>query len=303
MQTLPLAETSQDKSEAAELLQAAKALDADPNAAGSPISKAGLSDWIPLNDPTVPPGLSPIPRRFLIAEGGDMKRAVMRWKATVDWRLEWGAETVLTTPHPNFDIIKKYYKHMFHLPDRHGHLVYYEMPGQINLPAVSRHGICREELLQHYRFNMEFLWRELQPRETDKLTIVLDCEGVGMRDLRGESAQFLKSTVSMMSTHYPQRSFKILILNAPGVVNLGFAAVKSLLSESTKAKIAIVPASQTAFEMLQVVAPENLPVAYGGTCSTPLGQSPSEQQLREYVLQHLAQASTPMQPVPLAAEH
>ena len=40
-----------------------------------------------------------------------------------------GAETVLTTPHPNFDIIKKYYPHMFHFPDKHGHLVYYEMPG------------------------------------------------------------------------------------------------------------------------------------------------------------------------------
>jgi CRAL/TRIO domain len=56
----------------------------------------------------------------------------------------------------------------------------------------------------------------------------------------------------MMSTHYPQRSYKIMILNAPGFLNGAFAAVKSMLSESTRAKIAMVPSSQTTAEMLQV---------------------------------------------------
>jgi CRAL/TRIO domain len=56
----------------------------------------------------------------------------------------------------------------------------------------------------------------------------------------------------MMSTHYPQRSYKIMILNAPGFLNGAFAAVKSILSESTRAKIAMVPSNQTTAEMLQV---------------------------------------------------
>jgi hypothetical protein len=58
-----------------------------------------------------------------------MKRALARWKLTVEWRAEWCADTVLQRPHPLFDVIKKYYMHCFHLPDKHGHLVYYEMPG------------------------------------------------------------------------------------------------------------------------------------------------------------------------------
>jgi CRAL/TRIO domain len=44
-----------------------------------------------------------------------------------------------------------------------------------------------------------------------------------------------------------------MILNAPGFLNGAFAAVKSILSESTRAKIAMVPSNQTTTEMLQVM--------------------------------------------------
>lgn len=51
--------------------------------------------------------------------------------------------------------------------------------------------------------------QELQPKQSQKLTIVIDLAGVGMRDLAGESVGFLKTTVGIMSRHYPQRSFKV----------------------------------------------------------------------------------------------
>jgi CRAL/TRIO domain len=77
-------------------------------------------------------------------------------------------------------------------------------------------------------------------------------QGVGLRDLRGETTAFLKQTVGLLSTHYPQRSFKIMVLNAPAFFGAAYAMVKGLLNESTRAKIAIVLPAQTATEMLQV---------------------------------------------------
>lgn len=81
---------------------------------------------------------------------------------------------------------------------------------------------------------------------------MLPPQGVGLRDLRGETTAFLKQTVGLLSTHYVQRSFKIMVLNAPAFFGTMYAMVKSLLNESTRAKIAIVLPANTATEMLQV---------------------------------------------------
>lgn len=49
----------------------------------------------------------------------------------------------------------------------------------------------------------------LQPRQSQRITIIIDLAGVKFRDLVGESVAFLKTSVGMMSKHYPQRSFKV----------------------------------------------------------------------------------------------
>lgn len=49
----------------------------------------------------------------------------------------------------------------------------------------------------------------LQPKQTQRITIIIDLAGVKFRDLVGESVIFLKTSVGMMSRHYPQRSFKV----------------------------------------------------------------------------------------------
>jgi hypothetical protein len=46
----------------------------------------------------------------------------------------------------------------------------------LNMAALREHGVDRAALIKHYLYCMEFLWRRVAPRESDKLTIVLDCE-------------------------------------------------------------------------------------------------------------------------------
>ncbi|CAM9257695.1 unnamed protein product [Phaeothamnion confervicola] len=246
-------------------------------------------------DPTT--GLPPMPRRFLLAELGDYRKALARWQQTLTWRAQEGVDAVLDEPYELFDVIKSFYFHCFHLPDRFGNLTYYEKPALMNWEGLRAYGIQKDELIRHCIYTFEYLWQRLQPRQTQKLTMVLDLEGVRMRDFAGEGMALLKSTVSMMSAHYPQRSFKILILNAPATFNLIFAGIRPLLAEHTRQKIAVLSPAAAAKGLLEVVDTANLPREYGGTCIVPLGESAYEQRTRQHVQHVLSSAGRKMRQI------
>ncbi|CAN0090374.1 unnamed protein product [Discosporangium mesarthrocarpum] len=237
-------------------------------------------------------GLEPMPMRFLLAENGDLEKAWARWAVTSAWRQEMTADHILSIPHHSFDQIKKHYKHCFHLSDHDGRLTYYERPGKSDLASLRREGIDKKQLLWHYIYCMEYLWQVLQPRQEQKLTIIIDLEGVGMRDLVGDSVSFLKTTVGMMAKHYPQRSFKILILNAPSFFNSIFSLVKPMLNENTKKKIDVVPPHNMALEMLKTIPAASLPPEYGGSCEVPLMESQAEINLAKHAKKIIEESNT-----------
>ncbi|CAN0076089.1 unnamed protein product, partial [Ectocarpus fasciculatus] len=82
-----------------------------------------------------------MPDSFLLAECGDYDKAYARWKATVLWREEEGANVALATPHPRFDLIKKHYPTYFHGKDKTGAVVYYEQLGQIDDEVLRKLGL------------------------------------------------------------------------------------------------------------------------------------------------------------------
>ena len=43
-------------------------------------------------------------------------------------------------------------------------------------------------------------------------------KGVGMRDLAGETLEFVRKAIKISGNHYPERSFKVFIINAPWYV-------------------------------------------------------------------------------------
>ena len=61
----------------------------------------------------------------------------------------------------------------------------------------------------------------------------------------------IKGVVNMTSTHYPQRSHKMLVLNVPGWFGFLFNIVKPLLNDAQKAKINIFRAHEVNYWILQ----------------------------------------------------
>lgn len=103
--------------------------------------------------------------------------------------------------------------------------------------------------------------------DTQKLCLVLDTRGLGMRDMGGESFEFIRRCTGVMQRHYPQRSFKIFFVNVPSWFGMAWKGVKPLLNEATRAKTSIVTESDTPAALLEWIDAENLPMEYGGRCS------------------------------------
>ncbi|CEG41901.1 phosphoinositol transporter [Plasmopara halstedii] len=218
-----------------------------------------------------------IPPAFAVAENGDIARAVKRYQATKAWRKQMQVEEILMRPQTHYDTIKTHYVQYLHKQDKLGHPLYIEKIGSINMRQFKKLGITQETLINHYLFAMEFTLKYAAHQvcscdacaasATQKLCIILDAKGIGMRDMGGEALDFFRRCTSIMQRHYPQRSLKIFIVNVSSWFSIAWKGVKPLLNEATRAKTNILTESETAASLLEFIDAENLPVAYGGTCA------------------------------------
>jgi hypothetical protein len=68
-----------------------------------------------------------IPPKFIDGCQGDMVEARRRWDITRSWREEFDVDSILSKPHPKFDIIKKHWPHFFLPAAKNGDPVYVEV--------------------------------------------------------------------------------------------------------------------------------------------------------------------------------
>nr|CCA19202.1 phosphoinositol transporter putative [Albugo laibachii Nc14] len=217
-----------------------------------------------------------IPASFLIAESENVSKAMERYQATLQWRVEMNVDKILETPHPKYYLIKSFYKQYIHKRDKLGHPIYFEKLATINMKALQKAAVSLDDLFYHYLFNIEFTVKYVASdtcacqaccaSKTRKLLIVLDARGIGMKDMSGEFLEFVRKGAGMMQRHYPQRSYKILIINVPSWFGMVWKGVKGLLNEATRQKTNILSETEAPTALLQLIDKENLPVEYGGQC-------------------------------------
>jgi len=208
-----------------------------------------------------------MPSRYVAAEMGDVAKAKVRWVETKRWRAEHGINSLLATPYPKFSRVRELCGHVFHGHSRDGHFVYIERPGKLNIKTIKAAGVSDEALQMHYLHNCEYQWSVLDNRLEAVCVTVLDLEGIGMRDMIGGSAMsFVKSVSKLLQAHYPVRSAKIVVINVPSWFNMIWKVVKPLLHERTIKKTMICNGADAAKTLLEIIAPDQLPAQYGGTC-------------------------------------
>jgi len=224
-----------------------------------------------------------IPDRYLRGCQGDMVEATKRWKETLQWRAEQNVDQILVEKQPHFRLIKECYPHFLHRRDKHGHPIYYELLGKIDLKALKAAGVTIDEMLRYYIFLTEYIWSVVEPDfEYGALVSILDVEGVGLFDLKGDALEFLKGAAKVVQQHYVERSSRLFIVNAPSWFSMMWKIIAPMLNENTRKKISILSSKDQTKALLELIDPQSLPARYGGEDSLELGKSPEEMEFRQY---------------------
>ena len=233
-------------------------------------------------------------KRFLNGEHGSIDIALKRWTVTSEWRRENDVDNILEQPHPNFEIIKANYPHYFACRARDGYVLYIEQPGKVKMKPMRRAGCKLKDLLWHYLYITEFMWTQVEPAEKGRSITVLDMKGVGLFDFAGEVVDFVKKCAKFTGEHYPERSFKIFVINVPRWFMTLYNMVKGWVAPETLAKIVICRNKSYQEKLRELIDPAVLPEIYGGDCTTPLAELPLEKMLRNNVYRHLVRTRTPL---------
>eukprot|EP00752_Nemacystus_decipiens_P005681 g5141.t1 len=237
-----------------------------------------------------------IPVRYVKGMEGDMVEARRRWIATLQWREEEKVDGILDEASPYFDIMKKYYPHFYYKHAKSGSVVYYEIPGQIDLTKLRENGCDMDGLCRHYVYITEFLWKELDKNPEGKLFTCMDMKGTKLSMFAGEVKEFLLRSAKMIGAHYPERSYKIFILNAPWWFSVVWKFVTPFVHANTRAKV-VVCGGNFLDKLSELIDLDSIPTAVGGQDPTPPLRSPQEMAMREHVVKVLKEKGVEMKPI------
>jgi hypothetical protein len=209
-------------------------------------------------------------------------------EASRRWRKAEGIDAILDEPQRRYFEIQSCYPTCIGKRTKKGHHLWIEQLGKIDLKGLKRRGISATHLLRHFAFMNEYVWRVLDRREDGRMTSIVDLEGVRLLDAVGDVWDFLRRLLAMQGAHYPQRTDKIFIVNAPRSLAFIWRIISPMISESTREKISIVrDKKEMARLLLSEVDADALPAVYGGRDHDPVEKIRFTVEMGEYVRERL----------------
>lgn len=224
-----------------------------------------------------------IPRRYMKMQNNKRDAAKKAMEATLAWRDEHDVNTILARPHPTFDVCKKVFPHYFCGRDNTNHVILLQRPGLIDLHMAKANGLTGEMLLFHYVYEMEYLWHIIEPHPDATMTSVVDLTGLNISVLRRtDLMRVVNLFVTTMDAHFPLRSHRTLLINAPKWFGAIYKLISPLLRESTKQKIQILSKGKKQEEVLQKLMAD-CPVPTGKNKLDEIPSSEMETEMRNFV--------------------
>ncbi len=127
----------------------------------------------------------------------------------------------------------------------------------------------------------------LNPDDVGQTLSVCDLNGITPGHFTGPVREAVREISELTKNHYPERSFRIAVVNAPYVFGwVIWPVVKAFLDPVTLTKIHIESGNGKDF-LLQHIAAEDLPKEYGGLCECKGGcdkNSEMEKSLAHFAL-------------------
>ncbi|NXY82281.1 S14L2 protein, partial [Alcedo cyanopectus] len=192
----------------------------------------------------------------------------------------WGRDPTVLLSSSQFppmlpQVIRKYMSGGMCGYDREGSPIWYEIIGPLDAKGLL-FSASKQDLLKNKFRDCEVLRRECEKKSQElgkKIEMVLmvyDCEGLGLKHLWKPAVDIYGELLTMFEENYPESLKRLFVVKAPKIFPVAYNLVKHLLSEDTRKKVVVLGSNWK--EVLQkYIAPDQIPVEYGGTLTDPDG--------------------------------
>ncbi|GAA0141078.1 hypothetical protein Leryth_005314 [Lithospermum erythrorhizon] len=214
--------------------------------------------------------------RFLKARKFDIKKAKIMWTNMLQWRQEFGADTIVE----NFEFdelneVVKYYPQGYHGVDKQGKPIYIELLGKIDMDNLMR----VTTLDRYVKYHVQEFEKSITirfpaccidaKRRIDSSTTILDVQGVGLKQLTKPVREFIKRLQKIDNDNYPETLGRMFIINAGPGFRLVWNTVKKFLDPQTTTKIHVLGENYQR-TLLEIIDASELPQFLGGSCDCAL---------------------------------